>query len=87
MRKTITLGAAAVALAVLAAGCHDPEPARSPADLGGIADKTSQGLDKSGSTINSSGVTNGEKQLEQREEHPAPAETQAPAPPPPEPKP
>jgi len=86
MRKTITLGAALVTLAV--AGCRGQEPARSPSpatDLEGVADRTSEGLEKNGSTINTSGESTGEKAIDNREEHPMPPEK--PQPPPPEPKP
>jgi hypothetical protein len=86
MRKTILLGAALMAFAM--AGCHMQEPARSPSpagDLEGVGDKATQGLDKNGSTIDTSGDAPGEKAIDTREEHPAPADK--PQPPPPEPKP
>jgi hypothetical protein len=81
MHTTITLGAALVALAVT--GCLGQEPARSPkpaGDLEGVADKTSEGLEQNGSTINTSGESTGEKAMENREERPPPTEKPRPQP-------
>ena len=84
MSKMTMLGPAIVVIAV--AGCHQEEPARSPnpaADLEGVADTTSEGLEKNGSTINASGDTAGEKAMDARELNPAPADKAQPEPPPP----
>ena len=88
MRNKIICGAVALAISALV-GCRSQEPARSPSgDLEGVADKTTDGLDKNGSTINASGESVGDKAGEMREQPPPPAEKpQPPQPPPPEPKP
>ncbi len=89
MSKKIILGAALAAFAI--AGCNQQEPARSPnpaADLEGVGDKASQGLEKNGSSVDSGGDTPAEKAIDTREQRPAPADKPQPEPPPPpEPKP